>query len=495
MLIRLRRLVAVSATGAFLLLAPGVRAEEVLRVSGTGASLGTLRRLLGAFERANPGHRLQLLPSVGSSGAVAAVANGALDVGISARPLEPAEQALGLTALAYARTPLLFAVGPRTGVRGITTGELVRIYRGELKTWPNGERVRLVMRPRTDVDSALLRAISPEMAAAMDVAFTLEGLLLAVTNQECDEILSRTPGSNRPHVARRDHDRRPGSRPTDLERRGADPAEPRLGRISAREDAPRRVPRPALAARPAFPRVPGVSRGAAESSSRRAISPSRRCRRATAMADDTNLTRTVSLAARVLTAAVVVLPPTIYFAGSYQHAAGVLEAEAAINARLVTRIVSANPDLWAYEQVRLSEYLTRRTVKGEAERRRVLDARGAVVAESADPLPRPWLTRSVPLFDAGVRVGTMEVSGSLRPLLFRSGVLALALFAVGLLSYRAVRTVPLRAIERSQEALRRQKDTAQKYLDVAGVAFVIVDEAGHVTLVNRKGCENPRPLR
>jgi phosphate transport system substrate-binding protein len=80
-------------------------------------------------------------------------------------------------------------------VSGITTAEIVRIYRGELAAWPNGERIRLVIRPRTDVDSALLRAISPEMSAAVDLASTRAGLLVALTNQECDELLSRTPGS------------------------------------------------------------------------------------------------------------------------------------------------------------------------------------------------------------------------------------------------------------------------------------------------------------
>jgi PAS domain S-box-containing protein len=204
---------------------------------------------------------------------------------------------------------------------------------------------------------------------------------------------------------------------------------------------------------------------------------------------DPRLARIVSIAATVLTAAVVVLPPSIYLAGSCQHAAGVLEGEAEINARIVTGIIGANPDLWRYEHVRISEYLARRPAGGEAERRRVLDPGGAVVAESVDPLPPPWLTRSVPLFDAGVRVGTLEISRSLLPLLLRSGILALALLAVGALSWRAVRTLPLRAVAGSQEALRRQRDTAQRYLDVAGVAFVILDEAGRVTLVNRKGCE------
>lgn len=192
---QLRQLLAASTAGALLLLASAARAEVVLRVSGTGSSLGTLRRLSDAFEKAHPGHRLKILPSVGSTGAIAAVANGALEVGISARPLHPSDEALGLTALPYARTPFVFAVGPRASVRGLTTEELVRIYRGELTRWGNGERIRLVMRPRTDADTALVRAISPAVSAAVDVAFTREGLLVAMTNQECGEIVSHTPGA------------------------------------------------------------------------------------------------------------------------------------------------------------------------------------------------------------------------------------------------------------------------------------------------------------
>ncbi len=177
------------------LFAPAARAEDVLRVSGTGSALGTLQRLAAAYARANPGHRLRVLSSVGSGGAIMAVANGALEVGISGRPLEAREEAFGLAGVAYARTPLLFGVGPRAGAREITTDELLRIYRGELTTWPNGERIRVVMRPRSDVDNVLLQQISPEMSAALDVAFRRPGLLLAVTNQQCDELLSRTPGA------------------------------------------------------------------------------------------------------------------------------------------------------------------------------------------------------------------------------------------------------------------------------------------------------------
>jgi phosphate transport system substrate-binding protein len=185
----------VTLTAGIPLLAAPVRAEEVLRASGTGTALGTMRQLAVAFERANPGHRHALLPSVGSSGAFRAVADGALDIGLAGRPPKPGERALGIVARVYARTPFVFGTGPRSGVAGISADEAVRIYRGELERWPNGERVRVVLRPRQDVDTLILRAISPEMAAAVDVALAREGMLVASTNQQCNEILNRTPGS------------------------------------------------------------------------------------------------------------------------------------------------------------------------------------------------------------------------------------------------------------------------------------------------------------
>ncbi len=168
---------------------------EPLRLSGTGSSLGALRLLAEAFEKANPGQAVRIFPSVGSSGAIKAVADGALDIGISGRPLHPAEQASGLLALPYARTPFVFAVGSRVGAPGITAVELARIYRGEASAWPDGERIRLVLRPRTDVDTLYVRSLSPELDAAMEVALGREGMLMAATNQDCNDALSHIPGS------------------------------------------------------------------------------------------------------------------------------------------------------------------------------------------------------------------------------------------------------------------------------------------------------------
>lgn len=189
-----RRRLAVLAAGALALGVPAGRADD-LRVSGTGTGLGGMRRLGQAFERAHPGHRLLLLPSLGSSGALKALGGGAIDLALAGRRLRPGEDASGLALLPYARTPFVFAVGPSVGVTAITAVEIARIYRGETERWPNGMRVRLVLRPRGETDTSIVASTSTEVAEAVERAMARKGMLWAPTNQECHEILMRTPGA------------------------------------------------------------------------------------------------------------------------------------------------------------------------------------------------------------------------------------------------------------------------------------------------------------
>ncbi|MGB9876109.1 MAG: LytS/YhcK type 5TM receptor domain-containing protein, partial [bacterium] len=56
----------------------------------------------------------------------------------------------------------------------------------------------------------------------------------------------------------------------------------------------------------------------------------------------------------------------------------------------------------------------------------------------------------------------------------------------GLLMETVWRTVERK---RAEEALVQEKERAQKYLEVAGVMFVVLNTKGEVTLINQKGCE------
>src|ERR1035437_455082 len=70
------------------------QAAEVVKIGGAGAGLGTMKLLGEAFEKKHPDIKIQVFPSLGSAGAIAALSKGALDIVTSVRPLSP-EESLG----------------------------------------------------------------------------------------------------------------------------------------------------------------------------------------------------------------------------------------------------------------------------------------------------------------------------------------------------------------------------------------------------------------
>jgi phosphate transport system substrate-binding protein len=170
-------------------------AQETIRIGGTGTGLGTISLLASAFQKKHPEIKIRIMPSIGSSGAIKATAQGALDIGLNGRPLTDEESGLGLVVTKYAKTPFVFAVRKDVPVRDLTSAELVSIYTGAMTAWPNGEWVRVVLRPASDADTIIARGISPEMNTAVGSALAREGMLMAATNQESNEMIDKTSGS------------------------------------------------------------------------------------------------------------------------------------------------------------------------------------------------------------------------------------------------------------------------------------------------------------
>lgn len=170
---------------AALLLSGAAQSQTVeLRVGGTGAALGTVALLAQAYAKAAPGVNITVLPSMGSGGGIKALLAGALQIGLSSRPLSESEIKSGAVAVEYGRTPFVFATAATSKVAGITTQNLVDFYAGRVDTWADGSRLRLVLRPIGDSDSQTIRAISPAMNDAKLAAEQRKGMIFAVTDQD-----------------------------------------------------------------------------------------------------------------------------------------------------------------------------------------------------------------------------------------------------------------------------------------------------------------------
>lgn len=167
-----------------------------LKIGGTGGAYGGMKALAQAFQNQEPQVRVVFIPTLGSTGGIKAVLAGAIDVALSTRPLTSEETQRGAVEQLYARTPFVFATPYRQGAAAarFTLNDLAEIYAGTITTWPDGSPLRLVVRPKYDYDSVLLKRMSPGMAAAVSQAETRPGLRIAVTDSDNANILPDFPG-------------------------------------------------------------------------------------------------------------------------------------------------------------------------------------------------------------------------------------------------------------------------------------------------------------
>jgi phosphate transport system substrate-binding protein len=185
-------MVTLLAGGAHSATAP---AETIIKVGGTGSALGTMSQLAREYEKSHPGISIRVLPSLGSTAGIKAVSGGGIDLGLASRPLTESERQLGVVAVEFARSPFVFITNRKVNKKDISLRELESFYSNPEAKWPDGSRIRLVLRPEKDIDTKLLRDLSPAMDNAVKAAHARPGMIMAVTDQESTDALVRTPGA------------------------------------------------------------------------------------------------------------------------------------------------------------------------------------------------------------------------------------------------------------------------------------------------------------
>lgn len=168
---------------------------DTIAVGGTGAALGGMRMIAQAYMAERPETRVIVHPSLGSGGGIRALAEGAIDVAVSARPLKDKEQAVGIRQREYARTPLVVAVGTATHASDISRDDLAAIYRGDRTAWSDGTPIRVVLRPAEDTDTKLLKRSAASLDEALTTAINRPGMVIAATDQDSADKIEILPGA------------------------------------------------------------------------------------------------------------------------------------------------------------------------------------------------------------------------------------------------------------------------------------------------------------
>ena len=180
---------------ALLLGFPVGAAAEEFRIGGTGTALGTMQLLSEEFMAGNPDIRIAIVPSLGSGGGIKAVLAGAIGLAVTSRPMTESERKLGAMEMEYARTPFVLAVSTKSKVTEITSRELADIYAGKMVRWADGSPVRIVLRPASDIDTEMVKNISPEVRRGLAAAEARPGVRFSVNDQDAANDLENIPGA------------------------------------------------------------------------------------------------------------------------------------------------------------------------------------------------------------------------------------------------------------------------------------------------------------
>ena len=152
-----------------------------------------MKQIASSFAAAT-GIEMEVLPSLGSNGSLRAVADGVIDVAVSAHKLSPEELSRGLEAVPFARTALVF-VTSHSKPNSWRSEDLARIFDSKICKWNDGTPIKIILRTKVDTDTKIISRIFPGMREAIDQARQRPDLPVASTDQDSAELAEGLTGS------------------------------------------------------------------------------------------------------------------------------------------------------------------------------------------------------------------------------------------------------------------------------------------------------------
>ncbi len=163
-----------------------------LVLAGSGSNLPLTRALVDAFLARRPETKIVVPESIGSSGGVRAVRDGAIDLGLISRPMNADEAKLGLTVTPYARVAVVVAANPSVPDACVASGALPMMWAGEQARWSDGSRVIVLQRESNDSSFLAVSRRVPGLDAENEAAFSESRWRVLYDDRSMQEALMAT---------------------------------------------------------------------------------------------------------------------------------------------------------------------------------------------------------------------------------------------------------------------------------------------------------------
>jgi diguanylate cyclase (GGDEF)-like protein len=205
------------------------------------------------------------------------------------------------------------------------------------------------------------------------------------------------------------------------------------------------------------------------------------------------VTRVLTWISGIISVVIVFAIPAGYFFTAYQYELNRIHYEADVAADAISQYVVTNPKRWRTDELRLRDLLSLRMYARESpDLHRAFDETGKLLAEVGARPEFPIIAQSSPIRDGYNVVGEIQISDTLRPILFRTGVAALLALIIASGVFLTLRLLPMRALMRTVTELEESKQNLSREISEKEAALKKAEEIGaamthlalHDTLTN-----------
>lgn len=167
--------------------------DRIVTIAGSGTTLPINRIIMGEFSKYRPEIKIEIPPSIGTAGAIQAVAEREIAIGLASRDRNQKEKKLPVKLIPYAKTPIVIGTHQGVSDTNITYQELVAIYQGEKTRWSDGAEIIVLTRQPGDSINVILEGEIPNFKQAYQESYRSKKWTTLFTDKEANRILAEVP--------------------------------------------------------------------------------------------------------------------------------------------------------------------------------------------------------------------------------------------------------------------------------------------------------------